>query len=422
MKINKIVIAIAVCFLLIGTYIVPIEAGGGFHRRCYHENIVKVMTRNMYLGGNIFEVVNAIKEDPGSIPFAVASFFQTVQQTNIDERAEALADEILLYEPHLIGLQEVSTYLTQSPGDFFAGNFSPNADFEVIDYITILMDKLKARKLKYKIAASVTNADVEVPMVTESGIIDDLRMIDHDYILIRKDVLARNPVANNFSINAGLDIDLTGDGSGDVRFEFTRGFVAIDAKVCGQVYRFINTHLETGGDEDFKAVQAAQMHELLTILSVDTRPLPFILVGDLNSDPEHTPFMHDIYGLVVPPYMQAIEYAEYLDIWDVSDNWGDGLTCCFNDTVDNPDFELYERVDHIFLLLRGRTTDRIVARVIGNNNSYLTPTGLWPSDHAGVVANIKFIHESHRARYCSHVFTNANYEIKSFLKKYFKYW
>ena len=75
---------------------------------------IKTMTRNLYLGADIFKVVEAAQTDPDSIPDAVADVYQTMLYTNFWERAEALADEIALFEPDVIGLQEVSTYYIHS--------------------------------------------------------------------------------------------------------------------------------------------------------------------------------------------------------------------------------------------------------------------------------------------------------------------
>jgi hypothetical protein len=347
---------------------------------------VKVMTRNLYVGGDIFRVVEAVNDpDPLAIPIAVAGVFQTVQHTNFFERAEAIADEIQRYKPHLIGLQEVSTILMQEPGDFLVGNPAP-AEVVVYDYIEILMDALAARKLKYEVAYTVTDADVELPMFVDfsGGVLtyNDLRLIDHDVILVRKGVTTWNPVAQNFLYNVGMDI-------GGVALEFTRGFVAVDAEVEGEVYRFVNTHLEIGGEpgSDFALVQALQMQELLTILSFES--LPVILVGDFNSDPEDDVSVHPVYGEIVPPYMQAVA-AGYTDIWTPRGKPA-GLTCCFNEEADDPDAELYERIDHIFLLPQyALALEKAMAVTTGDKEIDMTSSGLWPSDHAGVIGRIKF--------------------------------
>ena len=60
---------------------------------------VKVMTRNLYLGGDIFKVVDAAQTNPSLIPWVVAEVFQTMLQSNFRARAEAIADEIADAKP-----------------------------------------------------------------------------------------------------------------------------------------------------------------------------------------------------------------------------------------------------------------------------------------------------------------------------------
>ncbi|MAM88872.1 MAG: hypothetical protein CME36_16330 [unclassified Hahellaceae] len=353
-----------------------------------------VMSRNVYLGADIFKVVQAAMTDPATVPLAVTAAFQEVQQTDFTQRAEALADEIRRYRPDAIGLQEVSTFYTQTPSDFgYASQGYPEqaADTLYLDYLTVLQAALEARGLHYTVAASVTNADIEVPMVTgmsESGPeLSDLRMVDHDVILVSRKTMASNPLTGNYTYNAAVDVAGTS-------LEFTRGYTAVDITVKGDTFRFVNTHLETGGSEPFKSLQAVQMTELLGIMDMtNTAGVPTILVGDFNSAPGEAPFVSasGIPGLdgldLVPPYLQATG-SGYADTWLKQRRPGAGLTCCFSSTVNDPDSELSERIDHIFLATPARTRVKVRATVVGDEIFDMTPGGLWPSDHAGVVARI----------------------------------
>jgi len=407
MKKNMVTLAVAFFFLFMGTYIVPAAAGGDFDSGFFCKDRVKVMTRNLYLGADIFKVLEAAQNpDPSlnglDVPIAVAELFQTVHLTNFAERADAIAREIWLTRPHLIGLQEVSSWYTQSPSDFFTLTEKgpiPNPDQQpaenpVYDYLTILLDALSARGLHYEVAASVTNADVELPMLTgfigDLGIptFDDVRLVDHDVILVRADVDASNSTSGNYELNVSETI-------GGVILEFTRGWVAIDADVCGETYRFVNTHLEISGDPDsiFRVIQATQMQELLTILSYETNPI--LLVGDFNSSPEHVPGNGCLPDgskcwFYVPPYMQATMYAGYLDAWDLIFWPRDGFTSGFDEPVSDPTAELTERIDLVLLMPQEKEIKRVAAITTGDNTFNMTPSGLWPSDHAGVVAKIKF--------------------------------
>ena len=76
---------------------------------------ITVMTRNLYVGGNVDLVIHAANTDPNSVPQVVAAVFQQVQRTDFHVRAEGIADEIARNRPHVVGLQELSLVRTQTP-------------------------------------------------------------------------------------------------------------------------------------------------------------------------------------------------------------------------------------------------------------------------------------------------------------------
>lgn len=353
----------------------------------------KTMTRNLYLGADIFKVVEAAQIDPDSVPWVVAEIFQTMLYTDFWERAEALADEIAAAKPQVIGLQEVTTYYIQTPGDFIFGNPTEATDL-VIDFYTVLNDALEARGMFYT-AFTVTNADVELPMFDPDAgapyYLSDVRMVDHDVVLVRTGTTAWQVLANNYAFNVGLDL-------GGVYIEFTRGFVIVDTLIKGVQYRFVNTHLEVRSDPEsvFRVVQSAQMQELLGTLAylsfID--PQPIIMVGDFNSSPTDVPGngLHPVYGWLpyVPPYMQAVT-AGYLDAWLLQSKYDEGYTSGFDEDVSDPTAELTSRIDLVFIDPLDQTIDKVSCDIVGDEVSDMTPSGLWPSDHAGVVAKVKFI-------------------------------
>jgi endonuclease/exonuclease/phosphatase family metal-dependent hydrolase len=357
-----------------------------------HKTQVKVMTRNLYLGADIFRVVEAAQNDPGSIPSVVAAVFETVQDTNFYDRAEAIADEVLKTKPHVIGIQEASTYYIQTPGDFLAGN-PVQADTVVIDFYTVLNEALEARGLYY-VAHEVINADIELPMVdlqSQTGL-SDVRLVDQDMILVKKPLESREVAAGNYDTQLELDI-------GGTPAAFSRGYLVVDVEIKGNEYRFVNTHLEVRSEpgSPFRLAQSAQMFELLTTiggLSVDGPP-QVIMVGDFNSSPEDIPgeAIDPSDGKLkpyVPPYMLATGYFGYLDSWLLQKRYDDGYTSGFDEFVSDPTAELTTRIDHVFLEPNGYKIEKVKSDVVGDEVKDMTPNGLWPSDHAGVVAKIRF--------------------------------
>jgi len=351
---------------------------------------IDVMTANLYLGADIFRVVGVPAEQ---IPFVIAEVFGIVQATNFPERAEAIADTIMEQQPHVIGLQEVSWYRT--------GEFNPasiNAENTVYDFLQLLLDALAARGLDYAVAGLVTNADVEAPMFDGAGLVD-LRLTDRDVVLVRGDVLAGPPIANNYSFNAQFPL-----AGGAV--EFLRGYVMVPVNVMGRSYLFVNTHLETRLESFaplslgrvYQTAQALELQGTVAFLNASVfGNLPVVLVGDLNSDPNDQavavpPGTGIPFDELVPPY-QIMLGAGYTDTWSVRTGPADtGETCCHNEFLNNQDENFNERIDHIFLLDPAAQLGPVQADVSNDDPADKTASGLWPSDHGFVSSSLKQKH------------------------------
>ena len=93
---------------------IPASEAEGFAKWTPFQGSVRVMTRNVYVGADLDTI---FKVDPSMIPQVTPWIFQMLLSTDFSERAQALADEVALGRPHLIGLQEISLIRIQSPGD-----------------------------------------------------------------------------------------------------------------------------------------------------------------------------------------------------------------------------------------------------------------------------------------------------------------
>ncbi len=352
---------------------------------------VRVMSRNLYVGADVFAVVAAGQDpQPLAIPVAVAEAFQTVQRTNFSERAEALAEEVLRARPHVLGLQEVPLYRVQSPGDAHLGN-PTQAEDVVLDFLDMFQAALQARGLDYRVAASSQNSDLELPLLAgfaEGGagqLLDDLRMTDRDVLLVRSDLPSKDELAGNFSVNAAYAVGAT-------TIEFNRGYTLATVEVGGVDYRVASAHLEVQGAEP-ASTQATQMAELLELIDATTgASTPVVLMGDFNSAPTERPFEPatgalDPSGLVVPPYLQALE-AGYVDAWLERKSPASGFTCCFDSALRDVSAQLTERIDFIFVDPGNRRFERVRAWTTGDTADSMTAGGLYPSDHAGVAASL----------------------------------
>lgn len=322
---------------------------------------LRVLTRNLYLGADLGPVLAATS--PQGLVAAVTAAYANVQATNFPERAQALADEIVHADPHLVGLQEAVLWRSQTPAG--AGR----ATHVEYDFLHILLKTLAARGQHYKVVGKVTvGSDFEAPRSTPNGL-QDIRLTDRDVLLARADLSVTNVQTGRFQAFLPICRPVLGcPPHPPLRVE--RGWVAADATVHGRTTRVVTTHLEPVS----AAVQEAQAGELLTGPLNTT--LPTVLLGDLNSDAD---------GSGTRSYARLVA-AGFKDAWTATRHHNLGLTCCQAPDLRNPFSTLTRRIDHV--LFRGHITARS-AHTVGDTQAERTPSGLWPSDHAGVKSVLK---------------------------------
>lgn len=361
---------------------------------------LKVMTQNLYVGANLFKILNP--ENP--VPVNAAAIFGDIQATDFWQRAEAIASLIAERNPHLIGLQEVSLIRTQCPSDLVADpTLGPNATSVYADYLQMLLEALNARGLHYEVAATVTNADVELPVLnlgllpTCGDLFFDARLTDSDVTLRRSDVDVTFAYSDNYTANFPVPTP-----AGPI--EFIRGYNIVDVDLNGRNYRFVNTHLEVNGNpfaNFFQFAQAAELTQILGFLAGSLTDRTVVAVGDFNSDPA----LGETQPCILPPFdgplvfcdtpYSVMREAGFIDTWTVRKAPpGEGFTCCQDDLLTNEDSLLNERFDHIWLRAPfggSLVPDFLVTsqvRTVGNDQEDRTADWLWPSDHAGVFANM----------------------------------
>ena len=329
--------------------------------------VVKVMSRNVYLGTDVDIIIEA--ESLNDIPFLAQLAYQMLLTTDIYTRADAIAKEVESTMPHLIGLQEMAKFYTQKPSDFLLGN-PVSANTELYDFFKIFMDALEARGLNYTLAASVQNANVELPMlvgmVGGQPLLDDVRIVDHDVILVRNDVQFSNVVTINYDSMMIVEPDLG--------LVIPRGYAALTAKIGNQSYRFANTHLESINLESLRMGQAKQLLD-----DMDNETLPVIIAGDFNASAPN----NETYKYVVS--------RDYVDTWlhnPLTYNLN-GYTYGHDSDLKNAVPDFYTRIDYIFV----KTVANVQfgeSFVLGDEVRDITAKGLWPSDHGGVVTKLTF--------------------------------
>jgi endonuclease/exonuclease/phosphatase family metal-dependent hydrolase len=328
---------------------------------------VTVMSQNLYVGSDLNGAIGAIRSgDPSQILPAVSQLWANVQATNFPERAQSLAREVQAAQPDLIGLQEVSVFRT--------GPLGGPATHVELDYLQVLVSALESRGLHYAPVAVTTGFDAEAPMFGPGGASVDLRLTDEDVILARTDLPAWQMSLSNIQQEQHFVNNVQLPVPGGV-FTLTRGWNSVDVDVWGQEFRLLNAHIESPDNPYFAAIQLAQAGEVKAILQGISTPV--IVIGDYNSPAERPDSQ---------PY-QVIVSAGMTDAWNQTHPSQPGYTWGNEPDLLNPHPLPLDpqRID--LVLYRGNLRARSMDRV-GISQTDRTPSGLWPSDHAGVVATL----------------------------------
>lgn len=367
----------------------PLTPEPDFGRERAGPGALSALSWNVYYGADLGQLLQPTDFLPGQ----VAAVFAQVQATQARERAAAMAELIAVSPPDLIGLQEVAHYRIQTPGDFLDAtggiqNPFPNAGTEVFDYLDLLVDALAARGLDYRVASRQTTLDVELPMFDGDPLPpwSDLRLTESVAVLARAGLETANPGGGVFSLNLPVRV-------GGLQLDILKGWATIDATVKGRTYRFVTTHLEpadVGPDHtvvpDLAFIQHSQAAQLLAEL--EGVGMPVILTGDLNSEPD---------GSSTASYAMMRE-AGFVDSWLVGPPRGNGFTANQEADLLNATSELWHRID--LVLVRDAVTaaggpfrGAVHAELLGEELADRTVSGLWPSDHAGVLAVLRLSQE-----------------------------
>lgn len=331
-----------------------------------------VMSQNLYLGSSLAPALEAQTSE--ELIEAVARIYATVQYTSFPARAEAIADEIQAKKPDLIGLQEVTKWTTEG--------LNPPPGY---DFLEILENDLAARGLHYAVAAVAHNAKIgPMPLVVSEASCPVLEgpkftcgvtLEDRDVILVNQETPSltwSHPQSGHYATQ-----EIVESPAGPLSFD--RGWASISVRLKHQPFRFVDTHLET---EEAPPIQEAQAAEFL---AGPGRGGTIIATGDFNSAAD---------GSTTASYQRLTAPGRFRDAWSEA-QLGPGWSCCQESNtpplapgaLNNPVSTLKTRID--LILSRGAAfSSGDEAELIGNTPFQAEPP-FWPSDHAGVVAQIR---------------------------------
>jgi endonuclease/exonuclease/phosphatase family metal-dependent hydrolase len=320
-------------------------------------NQITVMTRNLYLGTDLTPLFAA--KTLNEILVGTGRAWAEIETNNFPARAQAIAKEIQQSRPDVVGLQEATLYRSDTP---FDGPITPGEKVE-LDYVTVLLAALKKVGLEYRTAGIFDGTDAELPLGLPPT--KDIRFTDRIAVLVRGDskVKVRDVIVGAYGTSLGVPV------LGQT-LPVRRGFVSIGMKLGNTKFRLVNTHLEAFNPQ----VRAAQGQQLLA--GTKDSQVPMILLGDFNSGPGGDRTVYD-----------AFLAAGFQDGW-LQAHAGDttSLTCCHKDDLRDADATLKSRID--LVVLKGNVR-ALTAGIVGEESRDRT-NGLWPSDHAGTVATLRF--------------------------------
>jgi len=333
---------------------------------------VRVLSQNMYVGASLGILLGA-KTFVELINTAIPTFSNNVLATKADERAAAMAAEIAKQRPDFVALHEAWILTT--------------VGFKM-DLLTSVLEALKALGQPYALVTggTVTKEDLDL---TSFGV--NFRLTNRSAILMRTDVdilFIDNPQSKQFPTAITLPPPLN-------QIPIHGGYVSVDAVVRGQPLRFVAVHLIPN------AGTIVQHTKELLALATDnnTTTLPLVFGGDFNTtadDPSNLSFQ--VYQTLING--GGVLTTGLTDAWKLLHPNQPGFTCCQDPNLLNKRSNLDlapcppgsaattcpHRID--LILFRGFAgVDNM--KVFGDLPSDRTPSGLWPSDHAGLVATLR---------------------------------
>lgn len=374
----RVLLGLLASALALGTALVPsasVHAGPPSAGQGTPARTATVMTRNLYLGADLDPILVALASgNTAAIIGAATQTWTAVQATRPEERMGAIADEIVAADADAVGLQEVTTWTTYAYNPLTRETSNPTVAY---DFLDLLLDALEERGADYREVAGATAHNFSSPPIpylaspTATLPTRAVKLEDRDVIIVRDDVAATNARTGTYQ----NIISFPFNGS---LLPVARGWGSADLTVGKATFRFVNSHLEAFGIPglDGEQVRVAQVGELLAaqaLIATQAGDLPIVYVGDYNSRAPDA-----------PAYTRLLAGVG-ADAWPRMNPGDPGYTCCLGATLTDPANPLTSRID---LVLHSRDIKAARAHIVGDDPADMTASGLWPSDHAGVVARL----------------------------------
>jgi endonuclease/exonuclease/phosphatase family metal-dependent hydrolase len=314
-----------------------------------NDHRLRFMIQNLY-AGSFFQELTAAKS-PGEIVAAATLTYQHILATRPAERAVVIADEIARLRPDFVSLHQAAILRTGT---------APPATTVTFDLPQSLLRELAAKGVRYEAVAVRPGLDAEVP--TALGF--NVRLALRDVLIVRAGLLEEGHVKLS-----NLQIRQYAAASTD-----TEGYASIDVTWRGRQFRLVTTH--------FALLSFAVPQALELVRAPTNTALPVVLICDCNASPDNPadPIFQNF------PAYQLVKNAGFVDAFRTARPNDPGFTCCQEENLLNVTSAMSHRID--LVQFRGPFAIEDV-QVVGASPADRTRLGLWPSDHAGVVATLK---------------------------------
>jgi hypothetical protein len=356
---------------------------------------VRVMTLNLYLGGSLGKVIDAIATG-GDIFAAANSLMDTAIATDFPKRAKWIAKTVRDRDPDIITLNELTDWDTTGALPSY-------------DYLQIFLKALKKQGMNFKTASLVKNADIgldiggaksPVPYTGDypgceagAAVACGWRLKDRDAVLYNTDSKHLKLVKG--SAKQGHFADQETYSALGATVDFNRGWASARFKWHGKVFTHMTSHLEVESRDGQTGpplygfpswpskIQVSQGNELVAKAKQAAKKSGgrVLLSGDFNTDAN---------GYYSPTYRNMTRW--FTDTWkQVGRPFGPayGATCCQMGDLDSSlrldsgDPTMPTRID--LVLARKAKADRVA--ILGTQKMQ-DKQPKWQSDHYFYAADV----------------------------------
>lgn len=426
---------VASLFIFLGGFVSPAQAD---------ESSVTVLSRNIYLGADVGIAMDLLPDFKAAAQF----MWEQVELTDFNQRSRVLANEIVTTQPDVIGIQEATKWMCQK------GLISSRVTvYDFTQMLLVQLEQLgfEYEVATYQ-GKQAVNPGFSIPPIPHLTLVTDKDVFPA--IFGTETVACGFEIADVLLVKSALSDKITAVGTTEYESAYTiiptlmtvyRGFSWADIEINGTEVRFVTTHLESLWDEGEVPTAKIQAEQLVEDLLGSG--IPVIAMGDFNSDPRdprgssqsnpgEQPVASEICDEQVVNPSSNSAYSECNAYWtmiqagyrDAGPDSQDSLNATWgaNSLLSGPDpkrlnaavdfgnqFGFSDRLDYIFLspelevsraqlvgniwpnaknLWECKSPEQVAlsqeaVSILGLTNS---SAGCFPSDHAGLVVEVKF--------------------------------